>query len=132
MRRAWIAVAVALAGASPAAAHENAKPRIVSASLSQEGARVTLEIVARDRDDVVRGAQVSWGDGQPAQGLSACTISSRGGAERRRVGRRETFKLSYDYPAAGDYTVNVRVYSGGCGKRPQQRSARRTLTVRVN
>jgi hypothetical protein len=132
MRRAWTAVALALACASPAAAHENAAPRILSATLSLQGARATVEIVARDRDDVVRGAEISWGDGQPAQGLSACTISSRGRAERRRVGRRESFELSYDYPAAGDYTVSVRVYSGGCGKRPQQRSARRTLTVQVD
>ena len=37
----------------------------------------------------------------------------------------------YTYPAAGDYTITVRVLSGGCGKRPQQRSAPRTLTVHV-
>ena len=103
---------------------------VLSAELEREAARVTVTVVGRDRDDVVRGADVSWGDGQPGQGLSACTIT-RDGADRRRRGAKERFKLSYDYPAAGHYEITVRVYSGGCGKRPMQRSRPRTLSVDI-
>jgi hypothetical protein len=128
------AVLVLGAAASPAAAMpdwRNAKPKVLSAEAAQDGARATVSIVGRDRDDVVRGAEVSWGDGQPAQGLSACSLTRRGRADERRRGSKEHFELSYDYPAAGDYTISVRVYSGGCGKRPMQRSAARTLSVHV-
>lgn len=135
MRGAWIAVAVVLAAgalASPAAAAENAKPKVLSAELRQDGAAVSVVVVGRDRDDVVRGAEISWGHGQPGQGLSACSISRRRGADERRRGRKASFRLSYAYPAAGDYTITVRVYSGGCGRRPLQRSAPRTLRVHVD
>lgn len=121
--------------AAPAVAmpdSRNARPKVVSAELTQHGASVTVAVVGRDRDDVVRGADISWGEGQPAQGLSACEITRRGKADRgRRRGSKERFRLRYDYPAAGDYTITVRVYSGGCGKRPLQRSATRTLPVHV-
>jgi hypothetical protein len=132
MRGARIAIAV-LAGmllASPALAGEprNAKPRLLSAKLEQDGPRVELVVVGRDRDDVVRGAEVSWGADQPALGTSACAIGS---ADGRRRGRKERFESSFTYPAAGRYTITVRVLSGGCGKRPQQKSRRRTLTVDV-
>jgi hypothetical protein len=138
MRGAWIAVAaVLIAGvaATPAAAipaGKNAKPKVLSAVLAQDAASAKVKIVARDRDDVVRGAEVSWGDGQPAQGLSACAITRRRGADERRRGKRTRFELAYDYLAAGDYTISVRVFSGGCGKRAMQRSAPRTLTVHVD
>ena len=137
MRWAWSAIAAVLvsaAAASPAAAMpdwRNARPVVLSAELEREAARVTVTVVGRDRDDVVRGADVSWGDGQPGQGLSACTITRRDGADRRRRGAKERFRLSYDYPAAGHYEITVRVYSGGCGKRPMQRSRPRTLSVDV-
>jgi hypothetical protein len=91
---------------------------------------VKVVVVGRDRDDVVRGAEVTWGDALPAQGLSACQQSSRR-AERRRRGRRERFELVHEYMGPGVYTVTVRVLSGGCGKRPQQRSVARTLSVSV-
>jgi hypothetical protein len=110
----------------------NARPKVVSAELTQHGALVTVAVVGRDRDDVVRGADISWGEGQPAQGLSACAITRHGKADRgRRHRSEERFRLSYEYPAAGDYTITVRVYSGGCGKRSLQRSAARTLPVHV-
>jgi hypothetical protein len=137
MRGAGIAIAAVLVGglvAAPAAAmpaRENAKPRVLSAELAQDGAAISVAIVGRDRDDVVRGAEVSWGDAQPGQGLSACSITRRTGVDRRRRGRKARFELSYAYPAAGDYTISVRVQSGGCGKRPMQLSAPRTLTVHV-
>ena len=137
MRRAWIAIATVLvagAAASPAAAMpdgRNARPRILSTELAQDGARATVTVIARDRDDVVRGAEISWGDGQPSQGLSACSITHRGAADRRRRGTKERIRLSYEFPAAGRYTVTIRVISGGCGKRPAQRSRPRTLSVQV-
>jgi hypothetical protein len=124
-------VALALIACPTAAASEGAAPRIVGAEASSPRDRtVNVTVVGRDRDDVVRGAEVSWGDAGPAMGLSACEQSSRR-AERRRRGRRERFKLAHEYAAPGVYTVTVRVLSGGCGKRPQQRSAARTLTVTV-
>jgi hypothetical protein len=124
-------VAFALAAGPAAAAGENAAPRVLSAKASDRGERVVrVVVVGRDRDDVVRGAEVTWGEAQPAQGLSACEQSSRR-AERRRRGRRERFELVHEYAAPGHYTVTVRVLSGGCGKRSQQRSAARTLTVHV-
>ena len=129
-----MAIAVLLAAglvASPALAGEarNARPKVLSVELEQDGASVRLVVVGRDRDDVVRGTEVSWGIDQPALGTSACTIGS--GGDRGRRGRKERFVSSYTYPAAGRYTITVRVISGGCGKRPQQRSKRRTLTVDV-
>jgi hypothetical protein len=129
-----MAIAVLLAAglvASPALAGEarNARPKVLSVELEQDGASVRLVVVGRDRDDVVRGTEVSWGTDQPALGTSACTIGS--GGDRGRRGRKERFVSSYTYPAAGRYTITVRVISGGCGKRPQQRSKRRTLTVDV-
>ena len=126
-------VAFALA-ATPAAAlpaGKNARPKVLEAKVERGAARtVTVELVGRDRDDVVRGVEIEWGKGQPAQGLSSCERSPRGGDDRRR-GKKAEFELSYDYPAAGHYTISVRVLSGGCGKRPQQRSRARTLTVHV-
>ncbi len=136
MRWAWTAIAVVLAtgcAAAPAVAMpdwRNARPKVVSATLTQDGAHVRVVVVGRDRDDVVRGADIRWGEGQPGQGLSACSITRHSRADRRR-GSRQRFVLTYDYPAAGHYTITVRVYSGGCGKRPLQRSAPRTLTAHV-
>jgi hypothetical protein len=124
-------LALVLIACPAAAASDNAAPRILTAKVSEPRDRaVNVTVVGRDRDDVVRGAEVSWGDAQPALGLSACEQSSRR-AERGRRGRRERFKLAHEYAAPGVYTVTVRVLSGGCGKRPQQRSAARTLTVTV-
>jgi hypothetical protein len=129
-----MAIAVLLAAglvASAALAGEarNARPKVLSVELEQDGASVRLVVVGRDRDDVVRGTEVSWGTDQPALGTSACTIGSDGARGRR--GRKERFASSYTYPAAGRYAITVRVISGGCGKRPQQKSKRRTLTVDV-
>jgi hypothetical protein len=133
MRRTCVVIGAlaALAGAAPAAAMpagENAKPKVLDAwSEIGPDRAVSVHVVARDRDDVVRGVEIAWGEGQPEQGLSSC---ERPGGERQR-GRKARFELSYAYPAAGDYAVTVRVLSGGCGKRRQQRSAPQTLTVRV-
>jgi hypothetical protein len=124
-------VALALVAGPAAAAADNAAPRIVSAHatpLGELGVRVV--VVGRDRDDVVRGAEISWGEAQPAQGLSACEQSSRR-SDRRRRGRRERFVFRHAYAAPGPYAITVRVLSGGCEKRPQQRSAARTLTVHL-
>jgi hypothetical protein len=119
---------VALVGAAPAAAKPNAKPKIVAAWAEQRGEReVHVVVKARDRDDVVRGVEISWGAGQPEQGMSSC---ERG--DRRRRGKPARFELVYAYPAAGDYDITVRVLSGGCGNRAQQRSAPRTAPVHVN
>ena len=107
-------------------AGDNARPRILSADMEQDARSVRVKLVGRDRDDVVRGSEVEWGAGQPSQGLSSCEPG-----DKRRRGRKERVRLSYTYPAAGDYTITVRLLSGGCGKRPQQRSAPRTLTVHV-
>lgn len=124
-------VVLALAAGPAAAAVDNAAPRIVTAKASEPSDRVVrVVVVGRDRDDIVRGAEVTWGEPGPEQGLSACEQSSRR-AERRRRGRPERFELTHAYAAPGHYTVTVRVLSGGCGKRPQQRSAARTLTVHV-
>ena len=127
-----IGALVALAWAAPAAAKPYAEPVVVSAwATAGEDRAVSVVVKGRDRDDVVRGVEISWGEGQPEQGLSSCERTRRGVDQRRR-GRLARFELSYAYPAAGDYTVTVRVLSGGCGKRPQQRSAPRTIAVHVN
>jgi hypothetical protein len=137
MRWAWSAITAVLLSAlaaSPAAAMPDWRattPKVLSAELGRDGARVSVTVVGRDRDDVVRGADILWGEGQPAQGLSACSITRRNREERRLIGRKRRFELSYAYPAAGDYEITVRVYSGGCGGRPMQRSEARTLRVHV-
>jgi hypothetical protein len=139
MGGAWVAggtVLLLAAAAAPALAlpaAENASPRILSAAAAGGTDRaVRVVVMGRDRDDVVRGADIDWGEQEPAQGLSACEQSSRSRrADRRRRGRKARFELSHAYAAPGDYTITVRVLSGGCGKRPQQRSAPRRLTVYV-
>jgi hypothetical protein len=129
----WMAIGalVALAWATPAAAMpagKNAKPKVLDAwSKAGRDRAVHITVLGRDRDDVVRGVEISWGEDQPQQGLSSCER----GRDNRRRGRKARFKLSYAYPAAGAYDVTVHVLSGGCGKRRQQRSAPRTLTVHV-
>lgn len=137
MSRTGIAiVAVLITGwaAAPAAAMpagRNARPHVMSAEVAVAGRAVTVTVVGRDRDDVVGGAEISWGANEPAQGLSACTVSSDGSGGGR-PGRRARFKLAYAYAAAGDQTITVRVLSGGCGKRAEQRSATRTIAVHVD
>jgi hypothetical protein len=127
----WALAALALA-APAAAAKPNAKPKVVSAwSAPGEGRAVSIVVKGRDRDDVVRGVEIAWGEGQPEQGLSSCEQTRRG-ADQRGRGKLARFELAYTYPAAGEYTVTVRVLSGGCGKRAQQRSAPRTVTVVVS
>ncbi len=124
-----MALGVAAAPAAAMPAGGNAAPKVLDAWGDAGADRaVSVTVVGRDRDDVVRGVEISWGEGQPEQGLSSC---ERGRGERRRRGRKARFELSYAYPAAGEYTVTVHVLSGGCGKRRQQRSAPRTFTVRV-
>ena len=61
-----------------AAAGDNAAPRIVraEASAARGSASCSVVVVGRDRDDVVRGAEVSWGEESPTQGMSACEESS--------------------------------------------------------
>jgi hypothetical protein len=133
----WARIAIAvlfgagmLAAPAPADGPRNARPKLLSVALAQDGTHVRLVVVGRDRDDVVRGTEVSWGADQPALGTSACAIGS--GGDSRRRGRKERFETSFTYPAAGRYTITVRVISGGCGKRPQQRSKPRTLSVEVD
>jgi hypothetical protein len=127
-----LAGAAAPAAALPDAA-KNAKPRFVSAEATagpESSGRVV--VVGRDRDDVVRGVEVSWGEAGSGQGISACELSSRSrGADERRRGRKARFELSHAYSAPGHYTITLTLLSGGCGKRPQQRSTPRTLTVHV-
>jgi len=123
---ALLALAVAASPAAAMPAGPNAKPRILEAGMEQDAQTVRVKLVGRDRDDVVRGTEIEWGEGQPSQGLSSC---QRG--DKKRRGKKERLNLAYTYPAAGDYSITVRVLSGGCGKRPQQRSAPRTLTVHI-
>jgi hypothetical protein len=130
MRFTWMAIGalVALIPAAPATARPDAKPKVVSAWADADGGRTVRVVVkGRDQDDVVRGMEISWGEGQAEQGLSSCAPR-----DRDRRGKLARFELSYAYPGPGTYDVTVRVLSGGCGKRPQQRSAPRTITVRVD
>jgi hypothetical protein len=120
-------LALAVAAGPATAAGGNAAPRVVSANASAASERaVRVVVVGRDPDDVVRGAEISWGEAGPTQGLSACEEPSRSGR-----GRRARFVLTHDFTTPGHYTITVRVLSGGCAKRPQQRSSSRTLSVHV-
>ena len=130
-----IGALLALSGAAPAAAMPagtpGAAPKVVAAwSVAGAERAVSVIVKGRDRDDVVRGIEIAWGEGQPEQGLSSCGRTARTARERGR-GKVARFELSYAYPAAGTYAVRVQVLSGGCAKRPQQRSAPRTITVVV-
>jgi hypothetical protein len=139
MRSTRVAVGTMLllagAAAPAAAVHaaENAKPRFVSSEATVAAERsVRVVVVGRDRDDVVRGVDVAWGETEPGQGLSACEQSARSRrADRRRRGKKERFVLSHTYAAPGDHAITVALLSGGCAKRAQQRSAPRTLNVHV-
>jgi hypothetical protein len=126
-----LAGAAAPAAAMPAGG--NAKPRFVSSEATVGPERsVRVVVVGRDRDDVVRGVDVAWGETEPGQGLSACEQSARSRrADRRRRGKKERFVLSHTYAAPGDHAITVMLLSGGCGKRAQQRSAPRALNVHV-
>ncbi len=116
-----LALAAGPAAAMPAA--RNAKPKILRASIDKHGRAVHVDVVARDRNDVIRGSQIEWGRGLPSQDLSSC--------ESARRGRKQRLRLGYTYPAAGRYRIRVRVISGGCRKRPQQHSRWRRIIVRV-
>jgi len=141
MRNARIAVGTVLAlaaaggGASPATAQParaNAHPRILSAKAVAGPERsVTVTVVGRDRDDVARGAEIAWGELDAGEGLSACEQASHR-SDRRRRGKRARFVLSHAYAAPGDYEIAVQILSGGCGKRPQQRSPAQMLRVHVD
>lgn len=121
-------VAAGPAEASPALG--NAKPRILSINIAQHDATVDLTVVARDRDDVIRGLEVDWGEA--GQGSSACTIVKGRDADRHLRGKKRHLHASYTYAEAGDHHVTVRALSGGCtAKRPEQRSAARTVHVHV-
>ena len=124
MRRAWIAIVAVLAvglAASPAAAMpdwRNARPAVLSAELARDGAHVTVTVVGRDRDDVVRGAEIYLGRRPGRSGAERLLDHAPRRADERRRGKKESFELSYDYPAAGHYEITVRVFSGGCGRAP--------------
>jgi hypothetical protein len=121
-------VTAAPAGASPA--RGNAQPRVVKLDAAQHDRTVDITVVARDRDDVVRGLEVDWGEA--AQGSSSCTIVKGHDADAHRRGRKRRLHASYTYTAAGDHTITVRAISGGCAGRPEQRSAAHTFQVRVD
>ena len=123
-------MALVLATGAAAAAADNAAPRILSAKASERADGVVrVVVVGRDRDDVVRGAEIGWGEAQPAQGLSACEQSS-GRTDQRRPRPPRAVRPHARVRRARRYTITVRVLSGGCRKRPQ-RSAVRTLIVHV-
>jgi hypothetical protein len=121
-------VTAAPAGASPA--RGNAKPKVVRIDAAQHGRTIDLTVVARDRDDVVRGLEVDWGEA--AQGSSSCTIVEGRDADAHRRGKKRRLRASYTFAAAGDHAITVRALSGGCTDRPEQRSAARTVHVRVD
>src|SRR5215218_81092 len=124
MRAAIATTVLLLLAAAPAAAGDP-RPRVVAAEAVPAAERsVSLTVAGRDRDGVVRGLEVEWGDGG-AQGMSTCELPAR-----RRTGRKERFELGYAYAAPGAYTIRVRVLSG-CGKRKQQRSLARSVTVQI-
>lgn len=122
-------VAAGPAQASPA--RGNAKPRILSVQVAQHGATVELTVLARDRDDVVRGLEVDWGEA--GQGASACTIVDGRDADRHRRGKKRRLHASYTFGTAGDQHVTVRALSGGCtANRPEQHSAARSVHIHVD
>jgi hypothetical protein len=125
-------LALALAACPAVAADGNAAPRIVSAKATSDASTrlVRVVVVGRDRDDVVRGAEIAWGEPAPALGLSACEESSR--PRKAERGRKARFVFTHTYATPGHYAVTVQVLSGGCAKRAQQRSEIRTLTVHVD
>ena len=122
-------MAAAPAGASPA--RGNAQPKVVTLDATPHGRTVDITVVARDRDDVVRGLEVDWGEA--AQGSSSCTIVKGRDADAHRRGKKRRLRASYTYASAGDHAITVRAISGGCAEgRPEQRSAARTVHVRVD
>ena len=122
-------VAAGPAEASPALG--NAKPRILSIDVAQHDATIELTVVARDRDDVIRGLEVDWDEA--GQGASSCTIVNGRDADRHRSGKKRRLHASYTFTAAGDQHVTVRALSGGCtAKRPEQRSAARMVHIHVD
>jgi hypothetical protein len=130
---AGVAMTALLVAAGPAEARPalgNAKPKILSIDVARHDATIELTVVARDRDDVVRGLEVDWGEA--GQGSSACTIVRGRDADRHRRGKQRRLHASYTFAAAGDQHITVRALSGGCtANRPEQRSAARTVHVHV-
>jgi hypothetical protein len=128
---ALLALLVMAAPAGASQAHGNATPKVVKLDAAKHGRTVDISVVARDRDDIVRGLEVDWGEA--AQGSSSCTIVKGRDADAHRRGKKRRLRASYTYAAAGDHAITVRAISGGCTEgRPEQRSAARTIHVRVD
>lgn len=97
------------------------------------GAPATLVIVGRDRDGVIVGARVNFGDGSEQILESSCRLGNR----TRRAGR-SGFRVPHTYANAGSYRLRVRITSVACstkgipveGSQPQT-SAVATLFVGV-
>lgn len=105
----------------------NPRPRVLDPAFPAALAPLTmadLTFAGRDRNGVVRGYDVDFGDGARSA-ISHCEVPRRG----RRF-KREPFSIAYAYMHPGTYTITIRVLSGGCGE-PRQRSLPSTLSVVV-
>ena len=105
----------------------NPRPRVLDAEFPAATAPVSmaeLSFDGRDRNGVVRGYVVDFGDGSRTS-ISHCE------ARASRRGRRVSFEIPYAYLAAGTYTITIRVLSGGCNGERRQRSRPVTLPVTV-
>ena len=96
------------------------------------GAVVRSSVVGRDRDDVVRGAEIAWGDGQPAQGLSACERSARAAPSAAAAGRKAAVRALLHLPRARATTRSRCASSPAAAASARSSAPRpRTLTVDV-
>jgi hypothetical protein len=128
LRATLVAAALLLLGLPTAAvARYDAPPRLVTVEApgtATAGTEMKVSFKGRDRDGVIRGYELDFGDG----GMTAISACS---PRKPRRGRIAQFSVPYTYLAPGTYAIKVRVLSGGCDE-PQQRSKVRTRTVVVS
>ena len=68
----------------------------------------TLQVVASDKKATVTGLIVDFGETLGLWAASACVVGSNEGGT-------STFRVPYTFLSAGEHTLKVTVFSGGCG-----------------
>ena len=98
---------------------------VLSARRAEPGEAVAVTISTRDTLGGVTGVTVDFGDGHSVDRRADEPPSCQSAAAR--VG---TFDFEHTYTFEGVFTVRARVRSEGCGARPEERTAIRTIVVK--
>lgn len=99
---------------------------VLSARRTEPGSEVVITISARDTEGLVQRVEVDFADGTPPAVRELepdCTALVADGTT-------QTFDFPHRFAEEGTYTVKAVVRTGGCGARPEQVEAIRTMQVK--